>query len=267
MKLKNCHWNAGLLATSLVVLSNLAWAGDTSQPAQSGATLAPSLSKEGAELLALTNIAGARTALNAPFEAPIKLQLADSKAQNPSEREVNDCKTLRSLKGKISGTVDIADWGFLLRQQASCEALGALTSVRPSSVSQLPVKPWPEAWRALTNPALWPAEVLPQMGDDDANTKPTSAGRSLKQAHGSKPWRIEAGKHTPEGIFVLKDAVAIIHLQPLARGDFDGDGQQDWLVLWSAHANGGSWENVRSALLSYPTGQKMIRLTWLPRAP
>jgi len=170
------------------------------------------------------------------------------------------------LKGKISGTVDIADWGFLLRQQASCEALGALTSVRPSSLSQLPAEPWPQAWRALINPALWPADVLPQMGDDTSESKPTRAGRSLKQAHGSKPWRIQADKHTPEGIFVLKDAATIIHLQPLARGDFDGDGQQDWLVLWSAHATGGSWESVRSALLSYPTGQKMIKLTWLPLA-
>ncbi len=50
--------------------------------------------------------------------------------------------------------------------------------------------------------------------------------RSLKQAHGTKPWRLETGKHTPEGVLVLKGAGATIHLQALAlaRGDFNGDG-------------------------------------------
>jgi hypothetical protein len=262
-----CNWPTALLATSLVTLSTLAWSGATKLPAQSEAQLTPLLSKEGADVLSLNNIADAATALNAPFDTPIRVRLEANKEHSPKERQVNDCKALLPLTGKIIGTVDIADWGVLLRQQASCEALRALTSVRPASTSAMPSRPWPVAWKALTDPALWPADVLPQMDDEATSAKPVKSSRTLKQAHGGKPWHLETGRYTPEGTLALKDSAATIQLQALARGDFDGDGQQDWLVLWFAHATGGSWEGVRAAVLSRPIGQKMITLTWLPLAP
>jgi hypothetical protein len=243
-----------LVASSLLTLSSLTWAG------------APSLSQQGAELLGLPHLSGAQAALNAPFDAPIQVRVEGEKAQGETARQVNDCQTLLSLNGKITNTVSIADWGFLLRQQAACNALHALAAVRPASASQLPTSPWPQAWKALIKPALWPADVMPLLGDEANHAASPKAKRSLKQAHGTKPWRLETGKHTPEGTLVLKGSEATVHLQALARGDFNGDAQQDWLVLWSAHANGGSWEGVRAAVLSRPIGQKMITLTWLPLA-
>jgi len=256
-------WRNIWLTASLLGLSKMGWA----LPASTQASLPPSLSQQGTEWLALTQISDAQASLNAPFEAPIKLRVKGEKAHGDAERDVSDCKTLLTLRGKITNTVTIADWGFLLGQQASCDALQALISVRPASASQLPTTPWPKAWRALTHPALWPADVLPLMGDDAARVSAANTKQSLKQAHGSQPWRLDTSKHTPEGTLVLKDSVATVHLQALARGDFNGDGQQDWLVLWSAHASGGSWEGIRAAVLSRPIGQKMITLTWLPLAP
>lgn len=236
-------------------------------PAQNSSPLLPSLSKQGAEWLALPEVADAQAALSAPFAAPIEVRTGGDMAQGETSRQVSDCKTLLALNGKITNTVNIADWGFLLRQQASCEALHALAGARPASVSLLPTKPWPQGWHKLTNPALWPADVVPQMGDEARHASGRNSKQSLKQAHGNKHWRIETSKRMPEGMMVLKDAVATVHLQALARGDFNSDGQQDWLVLWSAHARSGSWEGIRAAVLSRPIGQKMIMLSWLPLAP
>ena len=41
-----------------------------------------------------------------------------------------------------------------------------------------------------------------------------------------------------------------MRLQWLARGDFDGDGWEDWLLRWQARAEGGSWRAVRCVLLT-----------------
>lgn len=267
MKIMQTHRSLKLLAACLMAMPRFAMAGAPELPKAIGSTAAPTLSKLGADILAVPDIAAAKAALNATFAAPLQLKVEAQKTQPATEREVNDCQALLALNGQITDTVSVADRGFLLRQQASCEALNALTAVRPASASLLPSLPWPQAWKALTNTALWPADVLPQMGDEPAHALSKKAMPSLQQAHRGKPWRLDIGKHTPEGTFVLKGSALTVQLQALARGDFNGDGQQDWLVLWSAHANGGSWEGVRAAVLSRPIGQKMITLTWLPLAP
>lgn len=64
--------------------------------------------------------------------------------------------------------------------------------------------------------------------------------------------RVVPGRGAPEGLSLVARGYTV-RLQWLARGDFDGDGWEDWLLRWQARAEGGSWRAVRCLLLTRKT--------------
>ena len=92
--------------------------------------------------------------------------------------------------------------------------------------------------------AIWPA-----VSRDEVDAL-AGAGQTLRQASGRRAWtRTALGGAAPEALTLAARGYSV-RLQWLARGDFDGDGWEDWLLRWQARAEGGSWRAVRCVLLT-----------------
>ena len=224
----------------------------------------PRLEVAGAKALGISRLDQAATQLDQAFEAPFEVNTREGGAtavQPATVQSAANCRALLQLTDRIQGTPSAVDWPVLLSQLAVCQSLQALAHVQPAQRSALPTR-----WTSLSATRDWPASIWPNIDADSsraADRPGQTLARWLKQTH----WRLR-GNAKDHGITALleNDSVALA-LQPLARGDFDADGLEDWLVLWQAHAKGGSWAATRALLVSRQPGQRALRLTWLPEPP
>ena len=77
-----------------------------------------------------------------------------------------------------------------------------------------------------------------------------AASDQVRAVVSSGAWtRTAPGGAAPESLTLAARGYTV-RLQWLARGDFDGDGWEDWLLRWQARAEGGSWRAVRCVLLT-----------------
>lgn len=201
---------------------------------------APALQPGAGESLGIANPGDAAAALQRPFDDPIALKLGTSRATSTPP----DCRALLELAPHIVGTRFPADWDVLQRQLADCQALRWLAAAGQARQSAMPSRLHAarETWR-------WPATIWPAMSQDEVDAL-AGAGQTLRQASGRRLWaRSAPGRGTPEGLTLVARGYTV-GLQWLARGDFDGDGWEDWLLRWQAGAEGGSWRAVRCVLLT-----------------
>lgn len=223
-------------ALAAVVLLAVAVQGRAGPP-----PVAPALQPGAGESLGIANPGDAAAALQRPFDDPIALKLGSGPG---ATRTPPDCGALLELAPHIVGTRSPADWNLLQRQLADCQALRWLAVAGQARHSAMPPRLHAarETWR-------WPAAIWPAISQDEVDAL-AGAGQTLKQASGRRVWtRVAPGRATPEGLTLAARGYTV-RLQWLARGDFDGDGWEDWLLRWQARAEGGSWRAVRCVLLT-----------------
>lgn len=202
---------------------------------------APALQPGAGEGLGIANFGDAGAALLRPFDDPIVLSLDAGSGATSTPLH---CQALLELAPHIVGTRPAADWNVLQQRLADCHALRWLAAAGQARRSAMPPRldAARETWR-------WPAAIWPAVSRDEVDAL-AGAGQTLRQASGRRAWtRTALGGAAPEALTLAARGYSV-RLQWLARGDFDGDGWEDWLLRWQARAEGGSWRAVRCVLLT-----------------
>lgn len=207
----------------------------------------PALQPGAGASLGIADLSDAGAALERPFDDPIALTLAEGPG---ATRTPPHCRALLELAPHIVGTRSPSDWNVLQQRLADCHALRWLAAAGQARHSAMPSRLHAarETWR-------WPAAIWPAISQDEVDAL-AGAGQTLRQASGRRVWtRVAPGGATPEGLALAARGYTL-RLQWLARGDFDGDGWEDWLLRWQARAAGGSWRATRCVVLTRkaPTG-------------
>jgi len=185
--------------------------------------------------LDITDVNGAAAALNQPLEFPMAVRTES--AQGQQEQVPQTCQALLVVEGHITGTVSEPDWADLRLVLARCHALRAISQAKPTSQSALPA-----TLLTLRATQLWPVNAWPAISPDEQEAL-KRPGLSLRNASGRTQWHamteLKGSKRAdrPVTLQLNADAQTII-VQWIAQGDFDGDGNEDWLLLWRAKANG-----------------------------
>jgi len=107
---------------------------------------------------------------------------------------------------------------------------------------------------ALDQIRKFPAQIIPSVNDEDSLQK---RGKTVQQYYsGSFEYEARRASHR------LVTEHEILDLQPLARGDFDGDGTEDLLLVssWSPIQGFGATEQVLIVTRSSADGP--FRLVW-----
>ena len=194
----------------------------------------------------------AADALERPFKDPITLTL------NEGSRTPPHCRALLDLQRQITGTRPAADWDVLQQQLADCTALQWLARATVPLRSAMP-----KQLHSARETRLWPASVWPTVSPDEMHTL-ARAGQTLRGVSAEPLWQIVApGPHNIQALRIASRGY-LLRVQWLARGDFDGDGNEDWLLRWQAQAEGGSWRAARSVLLTRRTAAGPFSMRDLP---
>jgi len=210
--------------------------------------------------LDIKDVNGAAAALNQPLEFPMAVRTES--AQGQQEQVPQTCQALLALEGYITGTVSEPDWADLRLMLARCHALRAISQAKPASQSALPA-----TLLALRATQLWPVNAWPAISPDEQEAL-KRPGLTLRNASGRTQWHAMTERKgskradRPVTLQLNADALTLI-VQWIAQGDFDGDGNEDWLLLWRAKATGGSWQDTRAALLTRTNKNKALKLHWL----
>jgi hypothetical protein len=210
--------------------------------------------------LDITDVNDAAAALNQPLEFPMAVRTES--AQGQQEQVPQTCQALLALEGHITGTVNEPDWADLRLVLARCHALRAISQAKPASQSALPA-----TLLALRATQLWPVNTWPAISPDEQEAL-KRPGLSLRNASSRTQWHAvsdrKGSRRADLPVTLQLNAYAqTLIVQWIAQGDFNGDGLEDWLLLWRAKANGGSWQDTRAALLTPTNKNKALKLHWL----
>lgn len=213
-----------------------------------------------ADWLSIAGAKDAAAALIQPLVSPMAV-LTES-TQGRQEQSPRTCRDLLAVEGDITGTVSEPDWADLRLVLARCHALQALSQAKQSVHTALPA-----TLQALRATRLWPVDAWPAISPDEEQAL-KRPGLSLQNASGITRWHAPPSrKGTPKAerpiVWVLTTDVQIVTVQWIARGDFNGDGTEDWLLLWRAKASAGSWHDTRAARLTRTRKNEALTLHWL----
>lgn len=203
---------------------------------------APVLLPGASTLLGIAGFEDAAAALDRSFPDAIEVVLkasAEARGRTPP-----NCRALLDLEEKISGTRPESDWNVLRQRLADCHALQWLAQASAPSSSALP----PD-FRAARETRYWPSSIWPAVSRDEIEIQ-VRTGVTLKDASGRRYWRAASTDAMQLPTLQLDRHDYAIRVQWLARGDFDGDGWEDWLLRWQAQAVGGTWRAARCLLLT-----------------
>lgn len=261
--MRSCFANTGrawarhrALLIALVMAPSLAAAAKAGQPAT------PTVEAAGIQALGIQQLSQAAAQLNQPFEDAFEVMVRQegqaTTATTPMVKQsIAHCTDLLQWSDRIQDTAAPGNWPAWLYQSALCQSLQAVAHVLVAHRSGLPT-----TLAGLSPTRLWPASIWPNM-DDDSVRAANRPGQTLAKWLKQKQWRISSNQKQGTMATLEDDSVAL-QLSLLARGDFDADGLEDWLLLWQAHAKGGSWAATRALIISRKPGQSALRLTWLP---
>lgn len=222
--------------------------------------LAQVLSPGAARLLGITEPAQAPAALDRPFDDPIVITVKGP--TETSHATPLHCRALLELEPSIAGTMPASDWPVLQQALADCQALQWLARVTAPIRTALPAQA-----KGAQETRLWPAATWPATSPEGREALLRS-GQSLADVSGRRWWQARSNA-------TAKDIPALhlrtddheLNVQWLARGDFDGDGWEDWLLRWQAHAVGGSWRAARTLLLTRKNPTAMFEIREDPAPP
>ncbi len=256
-------WSGIVLVIALCMNSSLAAGTKAGKPA------GPTLEIANAKTLGIQDVSQAAKQFDQAFEDAFEVSTQannreggtaapSTTRQATTVQNVTNCRALLELTSSITGTPSAADWPALLHQQAICQSLQALAHAQPARRSALPAQ-----WTGLSATRDWPAAIWPNISEDSSKAA-VHPGQTLAKWVKQNQWRMNPGSQGQGPTATLEDDSVTLQLRPLARGDFDADGLEDWLLLWQAHAKGGSWAATRALLVSRQPGQRALRLTWLP---
>lgn len=241
-----CVWTMACLATSSI--------------AQSAQAMPPQLMSGASTWLGITDVRDAASALRQPLVSPLAVHTQSEQGRQGASPQT--CQALLGLESSITGTVMGPDWTELRQMLAKCHALQALSQAKPATHTALPT-----TLLTLRDTRLWPVDAWPAISpDEEAALK--RPGLSLRNASGRTQWQAGDGSkgrsrsNQPMAMQLSAHAQRII-VQWIARGDFNSDGLEDWLLLWRAKSHEGSWQDTRAALLTRASKNEAVTLLWL----
>lgn len=197
----------------------------------------------GAEkVLGISRVEDAGAALEQAFTDPIEITLTSG--SEISRQTPPHCRALLELEPRIANTEPAGDWNVLQQRLADCHALQWLGRVAAPSRTALP-----HDLPAVRQTRLWPASIWPAVSQEEAAAL-SRPGQTLHGASRRHSWQVIRADARSPGALRLETDHYTVRVQWLARGDFDGDGWEDWLLRWQAQAAGGSWRAARSLLIT-----------------
>jgi hypothetical protein len=177
------------------------------------------------------------------LSAPISVRLRDG-----GVAQLTSCDDLNRRDAQISEEASGTNVGAksFQSQRVGCQSLDALKTLRPATRSQLPAVASGDAFAAVLE-AIAPARFFLAISDDaEAEVRKADAeGKTLKQF--SPDTRFRAGNGLSARI---DDDGARQDVKLLARGDFDGDGLDDWLLRIDSSLEQGSYGDSRLWLVT-----------------
>jgi hypothetical protein len=222
---------------------------------------APALLPGVAKLLGITQLEAAGSALERPFSDPIELKLEAGIEPLHQTQTPPHCRALLDLEARITGTKSAADWNLLQQRLADCHALQWLAGWKAPSQTALPAH-----LLAARKTRLWPASTWPAVSPDESEAL-VRPGQTLQSASGRRYWQSVPRDTTGFAALQLDSQGYTLRVQWLARGDFDGDGWEDWLLRWQAQAVGGTWRASSSLLLTRKTPGRAFSVRALGSQP
>lgn len=177
--------------------------------------------------------------LQQPFDTPLPARL--SAAAGGQLLQLRHCADWLQHRSQVVGSDNDAAWRVLRLQVVVCDALARLQRAAPAQRSALPRTGQAPT---LADTRRWPATLWPAPSRDEAAVQ-QRAGATLRSVSGVDRWRLQAG-----GVRVLATRERRVELTELARADVDGDGWQDWLLLWQGQLLQGSWTDARLVVLT-----------------
>lgn len=131
----------------------------------------------------------------------------------------------------------------------NCLAVQRYVKSQPARGSHLPAR-----WSAAAV-AKMPADLLPQLGPSDQPAAAPSGGGTLARRPGSR--RIT---QAADGAVRVTGAEVVALFHRLARADFDGDGNEDWLLRIDWAARQGDARGSELVLVGRPVKGGPIRV-------
>jgi hypothetical protein len=192
----------------------------------------------------------AGTALARAFDDAFDIQVREG--ANPRTLRPSDCIVLLEVQDHIAGTRPPGDWSLLQRQLAVCHILRWLSHGAAAGRSALP-----SDISLIRETRVWPASTWPAVSADEA-TALARPGQTLQSASARRLWQVLTPQSSAELTLGLESHGYALRLQLLAKGDFDGDGWEDWLMLWQAHGIGGQWSDTRGLLVTRQSAGEVL---------
>lgn len=207
--------------------------------------------------LCFTGLTGALRAsdsdLDAPFPAPFPARL--STPEGVERVQFANCRTLLATQARLVGADSEADYRALRQQISACEEIRWLAGLGRASRSGLP-----KEFLTVSETRRYPASLWPNVSDDEQQ-RAARPGATLQTMSGKR--HLHGG--TPDTL-QLDGRDYGIRLRLLARGDLDGDGWEDAVFRWSAHALNGTFQDSRLVVLTRRTRRGPLSFEELPLA-
>lgn len=236
MNRSNLHLALALLPLMLVMASSRA---DSAIESRAGVVPAA------VDVLGVDNASKSVAALERAFADPITIVMRLDGAD--SNQTPGSCLKLLTVQSSIVGVRPVSDWAALQDQLVTCTALKWLTTMATPKRSALP-----SALKLLRSTSLWPVSLWPNP-DASSGAAQGTTKKSLRKVSGLSAWKHVAAQAGASEHLSLVNRDYQLSVELLARGDFNGDGWEDWLISWRAKAITGSWYNSRSMVLSRMT--------------
>lgn len=206
--------------------------------------------------LGLTNLSQAKAALSEKVSLPEGAEL--TLAKQGSTREVRTCKEYLDAKADGFGPMNNLAYGLESRFIDRCYVLRLLAHARPARVTYFGSDEWSPAIARALPPLLYqgfPRELARSVTSAAAQGErwiSSDRGLQFKNDHG-----LDLTAHDDNFDFSL---------EIIARGDFNGDGIEDFAVTGSANARKGSFRYFQFLVLTrlQPNGAVTVLSSYKP---